>query len=853
MRLETLFHFYRQRLRTHPVQELLAGAGIAIGVALVFAVVVANTSISTSASQIVHGIAGNATLQLDARDEHGFSAGLVSVVRTLPSVTHAVGVLEERAMLTGPRGRGSVMLVGADASLAELGGPVTRDFISGHGLTLGNGLILPQLMARGLGVGSLPAGQSASHQRFVILRLRGRAQRVSVAAVFGSDVIGPLAGAMVVIGPLSYVQRLAALPGRVTRILVEPRPGQEGTARRELEAVAGGRITVASVESESRILAQASAPSDQSTGLFAAISAIVGLLLAFNAMLLTVPERRRSIAELRTHGYTPRQIVTMVVFDAVLLGIVASIVGVAVGVLLTRTVLDGVPTYLSFAFPLGVSHAVSASAVALSFAGGVAATFLAAAQPLLDLLPSRAADAVYREDGEPGQALGAGVRRAMGIAAVALLTATTVLVALVPSATVVGIAALALSTLLALPAVVALVVALAGRVARRRPRLNMLAVAVMALRATRLRAIVLAATGAVAVFGSVAIDGAHLDLVRGLHKNFTEYLGTADLWVTTGGDDLTTESFRPADAVARVRAVPGVAAVRPYFGSLLDIGERRVWAIARSSHDRRMIPVDQIKVGDATRATLALRHGGAAAVSEEIAAAQHTSVGGLLTLPTPTGSHRFRLVATLTNLGWGPGAVILNAADYRHAWRTNDPTALEVDLKPGVYPLAARAAVQAALGTRLALHVQTAADRTRQYDGLARDGLQRLTDISILLLVAAAIALAAATGAAIWQRRSSFADYRIQGFAPRQLWSALLIESGIVLVTGCAAGAVMGLYGHLLLGRWLELTTGFPAPFAPSLLAALGTLSLVAAAALVTIAMPSYRAVQVPPGTGLQH
>lgn len=848
MRLEALLHFYWQRLRTHLAQELLAGAGVAIGVALVFAVIVANTSISSSASQIVHGIAGNATLQLDARDEHGFSSGLLAGVRAIPSVEHATGIMEQRAILTGTQDRRAVVLVGVDASLVALGGSLTQDFSANNGLTLGDGLLLPRGVADAIGVPRARPGT----ERSAVLRLRGEARRVPVAAVLGADVIGPLSGALVVVGGLDYVQRLAALPARLSRIFVQPKPGQEEAARRDLTTLAGGRITVASVDSESEILAQASAPANQSTSLFAAISAIVGLLLAFNAMLLTVPERRRAIAEFRTHGYTPRQIVGMVVFDALLLGSIASGIGIALGLLLAHTFFAGVPTYLSFAFPLGAQQTVPASTVLLAFVGGVLATFLAAAQPLIDLLPGRPSDAVYREEGEPGQAFGSGAQRIVGAGAVLLLIGASVLVGLVPSATVLGIAALALSVLLALPAALALVIAGADRFAGSRRSLNMLVVAVLALRATRLRAIALAATGAVAVFGSVAIEGAHRDLVRGLDHNFSQYLSTTDLWVTTGGDDLTTENFRPDDALARIRRVPTVADARPYFGSLLDIGQRRAWVIARSSRTRAMLPTGEIQTGDAARADELLRRGDAVAVSEKIAAAQHVGVGGMLALPTPTGTRRYRIVATMTNLGWGPGAVILNASDYRRAWATNDPTAFEVDARPGVSPDAAKRDVQRAIGPDLALHVQTADEREAQYNRLASDGLRRLTQISWLLLVAAALALATATGAAIWQRRAAFMDYRYQGFMPGQLWTALLIESGLVLGIGCAVGAVVGIYGQFLLGRWLRLTTGFPTPFEPSILAALATFGLVVIAALAIVAGPSYRAARSPVDRGLQ-
>lgn len=185
-------------------------------------------------------------------------------------------------------------------------------------------------------------------------------------------------------------------------------------------------------------------------------------------------------------------------------------------------------------------------------------------------------------------------------------------------------------------------------------------------------------------------------------------------------------------------------------------------------------------------------------------------------------------------------------ASYRRDWNASDPTAFQVDVRPGVPPTVAQHAVQRAIPPSVALHVQTTADRVKHWDALAGEGLHRLTQISLLLLISAAVALAAATGAAIWQRRASFLDYRLQGYLPRQLWAALLIESGLILATGCALGAAAGLYGHLLLGRWLRITTGFPAPFEPSMLAAAATFLVVVGAALLAIAPWSYRAVKAP-------
>ena len=60
-------YLYRRRLRVHGVQELLAGLGVAIAVALVFAAMIANGSVAGSASEVVHQVVGPANLQLHAR------------------------------------------------------------------------------------------------------------------------------------------------------------------------------------------------------------------------------------------------------------------------------------------------------------------------------------------------------------------------------------------------------------------------------------------------------------------------------------------------------------------------------------------------------------------------------------------------------------------------------------------------------------------------------------------------------------------------------------------------------------------------------------------------------------------
>ena len=119
-------HLYRVRLRARFWQECFAIVGIAAGVALLFASQVASSSLQSSVSQLSRGIAGNATLQLLARDPHGFPQSTLARVRAIPGVRVAAPVLEAGANAIGPRARASVQLIGADSSLSPLGGALVR-------------------------------------------------------------------------------------------------------------------------------------------------------------------------------------------------------------------------------------------------------------------------------------------------------------------------------------------------------------------------------------------------------------------------------------------------------------------------------------------------------------------------------------------------------------------------------------------------------------------------------------------------------------------------------------------------------------------------------------------------------
>jgi putative ABC transport system permease protein len=265
-----------------------------------------------------------------------------------------------------------------------------------------------------------------------------------------------------------------------------------------------------------------------------------------------------------------------------------------------------------------------------------------------------------------------------------------------------------------------------------------------------------------------------------------------------------------------------------------------------------MLESSQLLHGDLARATQLLRAGGWAAISSAFADERGLHLGDTFSLPAPSGTATFRTAAIMTNSGWPPGTITIDARDYSRYWQTTDPSALEVNLQPGASAAAGRRAVQGALGSRQGLSVRTSAERDRQSEASARQGLETLAEISTLLLIAAGLAVASALSAAVWQRRVRLATLKIQGYDSDQLWRALLLESTITVGVGCIVGAVVGVYGHALAGRWLTLTTGFPAPFSVAPAQVALTLMLITVVALAVIAIPGFAASRVPARLGLQ-
>jgi putative ABC transport system permease protein len=831
-----ILYIYRARLRARLVlvQELLAVLGIAVGVALLFASQVASTSLDGSIRQLTDGIVGRASMQLLARDPHGFEERLLGRVRLLPGVAGAEPVLEARATVIGPDGRRAVDLIASDPRHANLGGSLLERFTAEQLGTL-RALALPAPVAQAIGVDSLQT---------VGLELGASRLTVLMGAKLDAGDIGALVHSPVAIAPLAYAQQATGLRGRVTRILVRVAPGRNREVREELDALARGQpVNVEPVDFDARLFSTAAAPVDQSEELFSTISALVGFMFAFNAMLVTAHLRRRLVGSLRRRGATRTMTVQVLLFDALVLGVLGTLLGLALGEALSILVFRAEPGYLAFAFAVGEQRIVTWQSVALAAGAGLLAACVGVLAPLHDVLVQRLRSAPSPDRRRTRGAL----RLAPGAGCLAI---TTAILLVRPQAAILGSVTLVAALLLLLP--FAFDAILACFEALQRPLYaasTRIAIVELRARHNRMRSLAIAATGAVAVFGSVAIEGARGNLQRGLDASAREIDSNASVWVSpqSEANAFTTIPFTGTSSRTLAR-LPGVSAVEAYRGDFLDWGDRRVWVLAPPRAAARPIPAGQLVQGQFGPATAAIRGSGWAVLSQALAASHHLRIGERFTLPSPHPAI-LRVAALSTNLAWPPGAIVLSAGDYVHAWGSADPSAYQIQIAPGASPTVVRGEIQRALGAQTGLVAQTASQRVRENYATTRQALSRLAQIATLVLIAAVLAMAGAMGSMIWQRRPQLAYIKRQGYKRGVLWRALLCESALLLSAGCSLGAGFGIYGQVLLSHALASVTGFPIVFSTGGLAAFWSFAFVSAAAVAILALPGYLAVRVHPTT----
>ncbi len=817
------------RSRSTRLQLAFAAFGISVGVALLFGSQIASTTLTHSAAELnTTHLVGTAQLQLDSRGPEGFPQTLLTEVRRAPGVLATLPVIEQPATVAGRSGERSVDLIGVEPSSLGATAPILRQF-SRKALNRARAIALPDPLAS-----EIRPGITAK------LQIGAQVVRTLVGATLTQGDLGSLIHSPVALTSISYAQKVSHSGRRLTRIFVHYRPADRARTLSALQALAlRAHVALHPANFDKVLFSVAVKPESESELLFSGISALVGFMFALNAMLVTIPARRKLIADLREDGGDLKAILQVLFADALLIGIPASILGLLVGDGLSRLLFDHQPGYLAFAFPVGNARIVTLQSGVLAASAGVLAAVAGVLWPVRHIL-GRRLRAPYQ------WILTRKARMRLFALGTVCLALTTVILIADTGAAVLGNATLILALVAWLPLLFDLALR-AFDVALRFVGGPAADGALDELNAPqmRVRSLAIAALAAVAVLGIVEFQGVATDLQHGLDSSARNLDSNADVWIIPRGDSslLSTVSFEPLNTAALSR-VAGVASVGAYRGSFLDWGQRRLWVIAPAPASPHLAPPSQLLEGNVQQASARLREGGWALVSQALADEHHLHVGQPFLLPSPKPL-TVRLAGITTNLGWPPGAVILSASEYVNGWEDANPSAYEIRATPGSKPSDVRARVAGLLHGEPGLTVETASQRTQRHYALVAQGLARLTQIRHLVIVSAILALVAAMLSMLWQRRERIAFSRSNGVFPRVLWGSLVFESAVLLAAGSLFGAIWGLYAQLLGSHFLAVVTGFPIVFNIEGVAAITGFAVVAPVAVAVLAVPGYFAASV--------
>jgi putative ABC transport system permease protein len=259
-----------------------------------------------------------------------FSAGVLTKIDDLSGVRDAQGSIEDQARLIDKAGKpiGKVdegLALAFDTSADQTMNPfqlVTGDWPSGDGeIAIDKSTAEKQGFAIGETVGVLADGPVAKY-------------RITGIVGFGS--VDSIGGATITIFDLETGRRVFDKAGRLDLIRVGAEPGTtEAELVRQIRPLLSETTQVKSAE------AQAAADSkDTQDGMslikyiligFGGIALFVGSFVIANTLAITVAQRMRELATLRTLGASRRQVLGSVVLESVAIGIIGSLAGLFLG------------------------------------------------------------------------------------------------------------------------------------------------------------------------------------------------------------------------------------------------------------------------------------------------------------------------------------------------------------------------------------------------------------------------------------------------------------------------------------------------------------------------------------------
>jgi putative ABC transport system permease protein len=308
-----------------------------------------------------------------------FDASLLETVRALPAVAEADGGVNGEAQLIGRDGK-AVVYGGAP----NLGFSIARPESPFNRLTLVEG---SWPSPNEVVVDKSTAGKEDFEVGDVVgVQADGPVRRLRVSGIVKFGSVATIGGATLAGFDLPTAQGLFAKPGKLDEIAVAAKPGvSDSQLLRQIREILPPETQVRTGT------AQASEDASETNEFisflqtfllaFGGVALFVGSFVIANSLSITIAQRTRELATLRTVGASRRQILRSIVVEALVVGVVASVIGLFLGLALAKglfSLFDAV----GFTLPnSGLTFATRT--IVFSLAVGIVVTLLASLRPAL--------------------------------------------------------------------------------------------------------------------------------------------------------------------------------------------------------------------------------------------------------------------------------------------------------------------------------------------------------------------------------------------------------------------------------------------------------------------------------------
>ena len=587
---------------------------------------------------------------------------------------------------------------------------------------------------------------------------------------------------------ISTAQELMAFEGRISHIdLIVPPNERGGALLQRIRTALPAEATVVSSEARSDTVAQLTRSFDDNLFVVSLLGLIVGAFLIYNAMAFSVVQRRPVIGTLRALGVTRQQIFALIVSEALIIGLVSSVIGVLLGIVIGRGILSIITQNITDLFFVVSVQELSVPVWSLVKGAllGLFATLAAAFVPALEATGVSASETLSRSH------LEARVRGVVPFAAIAgiILIAVGSALIFIPTKALIlafaGIGAFVLGYAMLTPVCVilfskALTPVVSGVFGA------MGAMATRGIAASISRTAVAIAALAVAISITVSID-TMVQSFRGAVVQWLDDSLGSDIYISPASfSSQEAESGLAPHVLDSISAIDAVASVRTVRNARVNSPDGEVELLAFDADLDNFARYNSFKEGNPAQVWDELQSGDAVAVSEPYAYYNDKRIGSTLRLFTSEGARDFRIAGIYYDYrSSANGKVMTSRAAYDRFWNDDRFTGIGISAKEGVGIDELKEAIARAIGSDAEVEIRSNSELKEAALEVFERSFAITSVVHALSITVAFIGVLSALMAMQMERSIEFGTLRAIGLTPRQVWLMFTSQTGLM---GIAAG-----------------------------------------------------------------